>query len=77
MTASFFYPANAVSEFFENLMNNFCKAMYDGLYSFADSQFKGMFESLNGMISDSTAFITQSPQAWSSTAYSFIKGVAE
>ena len=33
MTASFFYPANAVSEFFENLMNNFCKAMYDGLYS--------------------------------------------
>lgn len=73
----FFYPANAVSEFFENLMNNFCKAMYDGLYSFADSQFKGMFESLNGMISDSTAFITQSPQAWSSTAYSFIKGVAE
>ena len=58
-------------------MNNFCKAMYDGLYSFADSQFKGMFESLNGMISDSTAFITQSPQAWSSTAYSFIKGVAE
>ena len=58
-------------------MNSFCRAMYDGLYSVAESQFKGMFESLNDMISDSTAYITQSPQAWSSTAFSFIKGIAE
>ncbi len=77
MAVSFFCPANAVSEFFENLMNSFCRAMYDGLYSVAESQFKGMFESLNDMISDSTAYITQSPQAWSSTAFSFIKGIAE
>lgn len=72
-----FNPLDSVSEFFENLLNNFCKAMYDGLYSVADAQFKGMFESLNDMISDSTAYITQSPQAWSSTAFSFIKGIAE
>lgn len=77
MAVSFFCPANAVSEFFENLMNSFCRAMYDGLYSVAESQFKGMFESLNDMITDSTAYITQSPQAWSSTAFSFIKGIAE
>lgn len=72
-----FNPLDSVSEFFENLMNSFCRAMYDGLYSVAESQFKGMFESLNDMISDSTAYITQSPQAWSSTAFSFIKGIAE
>lgn len=72
-----FNPLDSVSEFFENLMNNFCKAMYDGLYQVADNQFKGMFESLNGMISDSTEYITQSPQAWSSTAFNFIKGIAE
>ena len=48
-----FNPLDSVSEFFKNLMNNFCKAMYDGLYSVADAQFKGMFESLNDMISDS------------------------
>ena len=72
-----FNPLDSVSEFFENLMNNFCKAMYDGLYSVAENQFQGMFESLNGMISDSTAYITQSPQAWSSTAFNFIKGIAE
>ena len=41
-----FNPLDSVSEFFKNLMNNFCKAMYDGLYSVADAQFKGMFESL-------------------------------
>ncbi len=77
MAVNFFCPANAVSEFFENLMNNICKALYDGLYNVADSQFKGMFESLNNMISDSTAFITQNPQAWSSSAYGFIKSIAE
>ena len=36
-----------------------------------------MFESLNGMISDSATFITQRPQTWSPTAFNFIKGIAE
>ncbi len=68
---------NAISEFFENLMNNFCKSMYDGMFDVADKQFKGMFESLNGMIADSATYITQSPQGWNPTAFNFIRGIAE
>ncbi len=77
MTVSFFCPASSVSEFFENLMNNICKGMYDGLYNVSNELFQGMFKSLNDMISDSTSFITQDPQTWSATAYSFIKNIAE
>lgn len=58
-------------------MDSFCRAMYDGLYKTANNQFKGMFESLNGMISDSAVLITQSPETWSSTAFRFVKNIAE
>lgn len=70
-------PADAVGEFLDNLIERICRALYDGMYEEADKQFQGMFDSLNGMITDSTAYITQSPQEWSPTAFSFIKGIAE
>lgn len=66
-----------VEEFFANLMNNVCKALYDGLYSVANEQFQGMFESLNKNITDSAEYITQSPQEWNETAFKFVQSIAE
>ena len=70
-------PALSAGEFIENLINTVCESLYDGMYNVADEQFKGMFGSLNDMISDSTVFITQSPQQWSPTAFNFIENIAE
>lgn len=77
MAARIFNPADAISEWWANTMNNICKSMYDGMFSVADSWFRDMFKDLNGMITSSSAYITKSPQTWNGTAFDFIKGIAE
>lgn len=72
-----FNPIDAVGEWWAGVMNNMCKSMYDGMYNVADSWFQGMFEDLNGMIMDSSAYITQSPEEWNATGFAFIKSIAE
>lgn len=74
---AFFNPAEAIGEWWAGVMNNMCKSMYDGMFSVADSWFKGMFDDLNGAIKDSSAYITQSPEKWNATGFAFIKGIAE
>lgn len=76
-------PAEGVRNFFDlgewwdGVMNNMCKSMYDGMFSVADSWFKGMFDDLNGMITDSSTYITQSPEQWNATGFAFIRSIAE
>lgn len=76
-------PAEGVRNFFDlgewwdGVMNNMCKSMYDGMFSVADSWFQGMFGNLNSAITDSSAYITQSPEKWNAAGFAFIKGIAE
>lgn len=66
-----------VSEFFENMMQNILKALYEGLYSTCDKLWVTMFDSLNSNIAKSSQTLMQTPEAWNSGAYGTVKNIAE
>lgn len=70
-------PLEIGSEFIDNLLQNICKKMYQGLWDTTNDIFSSMQDVLAAHITRSKDLVSQTPKQWNSSAFSFIQGVAE
>lgn len=68
---------SSISEFFTQIREEICKGMYEGLKGSVSDLFAGMMDVMNNQISQSKDLVTQSPQSWNASAFSFIQSVSE
>ena len=68
---------DSISEFFKGIREELCKGMYEGLKGSVSDLFAGMMDVMNTQISQSRDLVTQSPQSWNASAFSFIQSISE
>lgn len=66
-----------VSEFFNKLLQQILKAVYDPLYESVQNSFDGLFRMLNDEVSKASANIRIGPKQWDSQAFATVEGISE
>lgn len=67
----------SISEFFAGIKEELCRGMYEALKQNVLDLYSSMMDVMNSEITRANNLVTQSPQEWNSTAFSFIETIAE
>lgn len=65
------------NEFIDNIVQNFCKNMYQGVWDNTNEVFEAMQGVLASYITKSRDLVSQTPKDWNASAFSFIQSVTE
>lgn len=66
-----------MGEFIDGLLQNIWMSLYQGLWDATEKIFDTMQDTLSTQIDSSRTLVSTTPQNWNSTAFTFIRGVAE
>lgn len=66
-----------ISEFITGVKEELCRSAYEALKQSVLNLYGNMMELMNSEIARANSLVTQSPQEWNASAFSFIKTIAE
>lgn len=67
----------AVSEFWDKLLQLIIKSVYTALYQSVGESLQGLFDSLNRELSHASRQITRGPKLWNESAYGLMQDISE